>query len=78
MYCAHRVPFGRTDTPSRSSAAAQRRWPEWLYSIIRIWRRIQERSRQRRALLELDDHMLRDVGVSRLEAEREGRRSFWR
>ena len=36
-----------------------------------------ERRRQRLALLELSDHMLKDVGLSRLDAYREGRKSFW-
>lgn len=37
-----------------------------------------ERHRQRRALLELGDHLLKDIGLSRSEAEREGRKPFWR
>jgi uncharacterized protein YjiS (DUF1127 family) len=34
-------------------------------------------SRQRRALLELDDRMLRDIGITRADAEHEARRPFW-
>jgi len=30
------------------------------------------------ALAELDDHMLRDIGVTRVEAARECRKPFWR
>jgi uncharacterized protein YjiS (DUF1127 family) len=37
-----------------------------------------ELARQRRALLTLDDRMLKDIGVTRAEAEREAGRSFWR
>lgn len=33
--------------------------------------------RQRRALLALSDHMLRDIGLSRADAYREGTRAFW-
>jgi uncharacterized protein YjiS (DUF1127 family) len=36
-----------------------------------------ELARQRRALLTLSDHMLKDIGVTRTEAEREARRPFW-
>ena len=36
------------------------------------------RQRQRTSLLQLDDRMLRDMGISRLEAERESRKPFWR
>lgn len=37
-----------------------------------------ERRRQRRALLQLNDHMLKDIGVSRADAWREGAKPFWR
>ena len=36
-----------------------------------------ERARSRRILLALDDRLLRDVGLSRADAEREGSRAFW-
>lgn len=34
--------------------------------------------RQRRALLKLDDRMLKDIGLSRLDVEREAEKPFWR
>ena len=37
-----------------------------------------DRARQRRSLLELSDHMLRDIGVSRAEALGEAAKPFWR
>ncbi|WP_119302199.1 DUF1127 domain-containing protein [Dongia deserti] len=37
-----------------------------------------ERSRQRRHLGELDDRLLRDIGVSRAEVEHEVALPFWR
>ena len=36
-----------------------------------------ERARQRRRLLELDDRMLKDIGVSRADAVREASKPFW-
>ncbi|MBL8259528.1 MAG: DUF1127 domain-containing protein [Candidatus Competibacteraceae bacterium] len=39
------------------------------------WR---ELYRQRRALLALDDAMLKDIGISRVDALREGSKPFWR
>ena len=41
---------------------------------VRIWI---ERSRQRHALAELDDRLLRDVGITRWHAKREAARSYW-
>ena len=37
-----------------------------------------ERRRQRRALADLDDRSLRDIGLSRRQAEREAAKPFWR
>jgi uncharacterized protein YjiS (DUF1127 family) len=42
---------------------------------VRVWR---ERVRSRQALLRLDDHMLRDLGIDRATAEYRGSRPFWR
>jgi uncharacterized protein YjiS (DUF1127 family) len=36
-----------------------------------------ERHRQRRALLSLDDHVLKDVGFTRADAEGEAAKWFW-
>jgi uncharacterized protein YjiS (DUF1127 family) len=46
-----------------------------LVALIASWI---DRARQRRALAALDDHMLRDIGVTRLEAAREYEKPFWR
>ncbi len=37
-----------------------------------------ERRRQRRALLDLNEHMLKDIGRSRADAYQEGMKPFWR
>jgi uncharacterized protein YjiS (DUF1127 family) len=59
-------------------------WPSWgrrclaaataLANTISSWR---ERSRSRHLLATLDDHLLRDMGVSRAEAWRESDKPFW-
>lgn len=36
-----------------------------------------ERSRTRKTLADLDDHILRDVGLDRRTAHREAHRMFW-
>ncbi|MBX6321735.1 MAG: DUF1127 domain-containing protein [Rhodospirillaceae bacterium] len=37
-----------------------------------------ERARQRHALQSLDDRMLKDIGLTRADVEREVRKPFWR
>ena len=38
----------------------------------------QQRASTRHHLMTLDDRMLKDIGLSRADAEREGRKQFWR
>ena len=40
--------------------------------------RWQELARQRRILLTLDERMLKDIGITRADAEHEAGRPFWR
>ena len=41
---------------------------------ILVWREIH---RQRKQLSKMDDYLLKDIGVSRVEADREAERKFW-
>ena len=45
------------------------------YRTLRIW---QERREQRRHMLSLDDRLLRDIGLSRVQAQMEADKPFWR
>ena len=47
-------------------------------SLIAWLRAAAERRRQRRALAMLDDHLLRDIGVTRDQALTEAQRPPWR
>ena len=38
----------------------------------------QDRARQRHRLSEMDDHLLRDIGLSRADLEHETAKPFWR
>jgi uncharacterized protein YjiS (DUF1127 family) len=42
---------------------------------LRLW---QDRVSGRQQLLRLDEHVLRDIGITRLQAEAEASKPFWR
>jgi uncharacterized protein YjiS (DUF1127 family) len=46
-----------------------------ITSTIRKWN---HRQSTRKALLEMSDHLLKDIGISRAEALREGSKPFWK
>jgi len=46
-----------------------------LFDLLVVW---QERASTRHHLRSLDDRILKDIGLSRAEAEREAAKSFWR
>jgi len=52
-------------------------WPDWFRDlapgIARLWRMNRERQR----LLDLDEHLLRDIGLTREQAEKEAARWLW-
>lgn len=60
--------------PVRLVAALRRA----ISAAIRWVREVSERGAQRRALAQLDDRLLRDIGVSRAEADMETKRVHWR
>jgi uncharacterized protein YjiS (DUF1127 family) len=55
--------------------------PEWRTSagslafVVSLWL---ERARTRRVLAELDEHLVRDIGRTPIEAQRESARPFWK
>ena len=51
-----------------------RRWWRIASRLLRLY----DRPQQRRALLELDDRMLADIGISRRQASEEARKPFWK
>lgn len=50
----------------------------FLHRVIDLLLEWNERTRQRRRLARLDDRLLADLGLSRVDAEQEARKPFWR
>ena len=46
-----------------------------LFATVVVW---QQRYELRRHLLEMDDHLLEDMGFSRVEARQEAAKPFWK
>ena len=46
----------------------------WVWALERM----HDRWQQRQALLDLQDRLLEDIGITREEAEREARKPFWK
>lgn len=68
----HHTPATYYRTPSqrpRSSSLVGK-----LLDVLFAW---QERANQRHCLAQLDDRLLRDVGLDRIDVEREVAKPFW-
>jgi uncharacterized protein YjiS (DUF1127 family) len=48
-----------------------------LFGWVQALKRMHDRRQQRRALLNLDDRLLLDIGITREQAEREACKPFW-
>jgi uncharacterized protein YjiS (DUF1127 family) len=64
------------DGMSEFASTAGRQLPLWrrIAGLLALWRR---RAYERRRLAQLDDRMLADIGVNRLDRARECRKPFW-
>jgi uncharacterized protein YjiS (DUF1127 family) len=62
-------------SPARIGVArTSSRWPHGPAALVARWL---HRGRSRRALASLDDHLLRDIGLTATEARRESEKPFW-
>jgi uncharacterized protein YjiS (DUF1127 family) len=52
-------------------------WPNWFRDLAPTIARLWEKRRERQLLLELDDHLLNDIGITHQEAEAEAAKWPW-
>lgn len=71
---AHGAATGAVRADARATGFGRR--PVW--GLLDVIFAMLERRKQRRALMGLDDHLLKDIGVSRGEVEQEVSKPFWR
>jgi uncharacterized protein YjiS (DUF1127 family) len=67
-----RIPRARTSRPARPANR-----PSGLSALLSTLYALQARSESRRALADLDDRLLRDIGLDRVDARREASKPFW-
>ena len=70
-----------TTTWNRGQAAKRRvrhRVGRWLSGVPRKFSKWHQRHRQRRSVLRLDERVLRDVGLRRVDVYRQALKPFWR
>jgi uncharacterized protein YjiS (DUF1127 family) len=70
----------RTIPPPGTLAGSGRRqpWPaRWASALFVLLLRWQDRAGQRHSLGTLDDRMLKDIGLTRVDVFREVRKPFW-
>jgi uncharacterized protein YjiS (DUF1127 family) len=79
MRPSHRhVPtYGGIHHEPQHPALSHRLHASKLYTLAGIIGAWLDRSRQRRVLAELDDRLLRDIGLTRSEARSEAAKPFW-
>ncbi|MBP2302206.1 DUF1127 domain-containing protein [Azospirillum picis] len=65
----------REEAQGEAKAGLVGRSAWWLFELLFA---TLERHKQRQALSALDDHLLKDIGISRAEAEQEVTKPFWR
>lgn len=63
--------------PLSEAMARARPW-RWLAQAADLLLTWSERVRERRELMQFDDHLLRDIGITRAEALAEAAKPFWR
>lgn len=64
-------------TPDKQVPAVR----SFAQSLVDLWQVLENwanRRRQRYALMELDDHLLKDIGLTRAQAVNEYHKPFWR
>ena len=59
---------------AHTAAEPPTRWLDGVSNLLMHWL---DASRSRQTLDELDDHLLRDIGLTRAEARRESGKFFW-
>jgi uncharacterized protein YjiS (DUF1127 family) len=69
---------GREVSSAATARALFRSLLKALEATVSLLARWHDRRRGRRMLMEMDAHLLKDIGISRADAYREWRKPFWR
>jgi len=68
------LPLSSTTTGAKALTTALGEWSLGIINTLLTW---QQRADERRHLSEIDDRLLKDMGLSRADAFNESRKPFW-
>jgi len=75
--CIHASADLRLSTTADAATRTADRGISLLMHILLTFEAALDRSRERKAMRNLDGHILRDIGLSAADVEREARKPFW-
>ena len=78
MSCAEKTYGSGTFVRPSPSIARDWPWPNWFHDLAPSLNRMWQKRHERQRLLELDDRLLADIGLTREQAEQEARKRPWR
>ena len=77
MSCSNKTSSAPASLHVLAPSATEWPWPNWFRDLAPAIARLWERRRERQLLLELDDHLLNDIGITRQQAESEAAKWPW-
>jgi len=77
MSCSNKTSSTQASLHVLVPRATEWPWPDWFRdlapAIAHMWRK----RRERQQLLDLDEHLLKDIGITRQQAEKESAKWMW-
>ncbi len=77
MSCANKACTSLVIARPPASSEMDWPWPNWFHELFPAMSRLWQKRRGRQALLELDDRLLGDIGVTREQAKQQANKWFW-
>ena len=77
MSCKSNIAYPAALVSVSRPSSSEWPWPDWFRELAPAIARMWEKRLQRQQLLDLDDRLLRDIGITREQAEKEAAKRPW-